>query len=251
VKQILQFAAACACLCLPIHAQWQPNGATSGNIYYNNGYVGVGTSNVLAPLSVGGQMVIGFPWRGDASLHITSALGGFGRLTQIHPHDSGQNAVNLMASIDTAGNANWWVWGVNNNVWTIQPGTEFGGSGGLHVAPNGNVGIGSASPPYRLTVDGTIGTREVVVTTTPWSDYVFQPGYRLRPLSEVNAFIQANHHLPEIPSEAEVKQKGVSVGEMQAKLLAKIEELTLHMIRQEKEIADLRTKLAVVAKQGN
>jgi hypothetical protein len=80
-------------------------------------------------------------------------------------------------------------------------------------------------------VNGTIGAKDVIVTNTGWSDYVFRSGYRLRPLSEVNAYIQANHHLPDIPSEAEVKEKGVSVGEMQTKLLAKIEEITLHMIQ--------------------
>ena len=49
----------------------------------------------------------------------------------------------------------------------------------------------------------------------------------------MNAYIQANHHLPDVPSESEVKEKGVNVGEMQAKLLAKVEELTLHMIQAE------------------
>jgi hypothetical protein len=73
---------------------------------------------------------------------------------------------------------------------------------------------------------------------------VFLPGYRLRPLSEVNAYIQANHHLPDIPSEAEVKEKGVSMGEMQSKLLGKVEELTLHMIQQEKENQELRQRIA-------
>jgi hypothetical protein len=94
-----------------------------------------------------------------------------------------------------------------------------------------------------LSVNGTIGTKDVIVTNTGWSDYVFRPGYRLRPLSEVNAYIQANHHLPDIPTEAEVKQKGVSVGEMQAKLLAKVEELTLHMIQREKENQELRERI--------
>ncbi|MGD0792042.1 MAG: hypothetical protein ABR920_09750 [Terriglobales bacterium] len=66
---------------------------------------------------------------------------------------------------------------------------------------------------------------------TGWSDYVFGPDYKVRPLAEVAAFIKANHHLPDIPSEAEVKEKGVSLGDMQSKLLAKIEELTLQMIQ--------------------
>ena len=114
----------------------------------------------------------------------------------------------------------------------------------MRIASNGNVGIGTANPPYRLSVEGIIGARDIIVTSTPWSDNVFSPGYRLKPLSEVSAYIQQNHHLPDIPSEAEVKEKGVSVGEMQAKLLAKVEELTLHMIQQESENKELRQRIA-------
>jgi hypothetical protein len=98
----------------------------------------------------------------------------------------------------------------------------------------GNVGIGTTAPPYPLSVKGTIGAGEVIVTNTSgWSDYVFDPGYRLASLSEVAAYVKENHHLPEIPSAKEVEEKGVSLGEMQSKLLAKIEELTLHMVKAE------------------
>ena len=76
---------------------------------------------------------------------------------------------------------------------------------------------------------------------------MFKPSYRLRPLTEVNAFIQANGHLPDIPTEVEVKEKGVSLGEMQAKLLAKVEELTLHIIRQEERIVELESRTAASA----
>lgn len=112
----------------------------------------------------------------------------------------------------------------------IWPATGAALKNALVVVSNGNVGIGTINPQSKLAVDGTITTREVVVTNTGWADYVFRPGYRLPPLSEVNAYIQAHHHLPDIPSEAEVKKRGVSVGDMQAKLLAKVEELTLYMI---------------------
>ena len=118
----------------------------------------------------------------------------------------------------------------------------------MAVTSAGNVGIGTTNPQYLLSVKGTAGAEEFIVTNTGWSDYVFQPGYRLRPLSEVGSDIEANHLLPDIPSEAEVKEKGVGIGEMQSKLLAKVEELTLHMIQQEKENQELRERIARLEK---
>jgi hypothetical protein len=106
----------------------------------------------------------------------------------------------------------------------------------MYLKNGGNVGIGTVNPQSLLAVNGTITTKEVVVTNIGWSDYVFKPGYRLLPLSEVATYVKEHHHLPEIPSEAEVKEKGVSLGDMQAKLLAKIEELTLHMIQTDERL---------------
>jgi hypothetical protein len=73
-----------------------------------------------------------------------------------------------------------------------------------------------------------------VIVDTGWSDYVFAADYALAPLSEVEAHIKAHHTLPGVPSASEVADHGISVGDMQARLLAKIEELTLHQIEQEK-----------------
>src|SRR5271157_436190 len=107
----------------------------------------------------------------------------------------------------------------------------------------GNVGIGTASPQYPLSVNGIVQAKEVLVNTG-WSDYVFDPSYRLKPLSEVASYIKTNGHLPDIPAAKEVEAKGVSLGEMQSKLLAKVEELTLHMIEADQENRELQERIA-------
>jgi hypothetical protein len=118
----------------------------------------------------------------------------------------------------------------------------------LAVLATGNVGIGTTSPTYPLTVNGTVRAKEVIVDTG-WSDYVFDPGYSLMPLREVKRRIQVDGHLPGIPSAMEVKTGGISLGEMQARLLQKIEELTLHQIAQEERMQKLEQENAVLRKR--
>jgi hypothetical protein len=109
---------------------------------------------------------------------------------------------------------------------------------------NVNIGLSNSTVKKKLTVYGSVVAEEVLVKTNVWADYVFNDDYRLRPLSEVNAFIKENKHLPDIPSATEVKEsEGVNLGEMQTKLLQKIEELTLYLIQQENTIQELKTEL--------
>jgi hypothetical protein len=133
--------------------------------------------------------------------------------------------------------------------WIQAAGTNsltLGGGYGVHmtITPSGNVGIGTTNPTNKLEVNGTIRAKEVIVETTGWSDYVFAPDYRLAPLSEVEAHIAAKGTLPGIPSAAEVAEHGVSVGDMQAKLLAKMEEMTLHVIALSKKVDGQATRIA-------
>ena len=102
--------------------------------------------------------------------------------------------------------------------------------------PDGKVGIGTKTPQSLLAVNGTITSKEVVVTADGWPDYVFASDYNLRSLNEVETYIEQNNHLPDVPSQKEVSEKGISLGNMDAKLLQKIEELTLYMIEMNKRM---------------
>jgi hypothetical protein len=99
----------------------------------------------------------------------------------------------------------------------------------------GNVGIGTTNPTYKLSVNGNIRAKEVVVETA-WADYVFDADYQLSSLSEVEKYIKANKHLPNIPAAEEIQKNGLRTAELQTKMMSKIEELTLYVIELEKKI---------------
>jgi hypothetical protein len=104
---------------------------------------------------------------------------------------------------------------------------------------------------YMLVVGGKILAEEVrIKLIKDWADYVFAPDYRLKGLPDIETFIQTHHHLPDIPTAAEVEAGGVGLGEMQAKLLRKIEELTLYLIEQHKTIETLKAQLAGMQPHG-
>jgi len=106
---------------------------------------------------------------------------------------------------------------------------------------NGNLGIGTTNPQNKLSVNGTIWAKEVKISLTDAADWVFEKDYNLRPLAEVESYIKANKHLPEIPSAAELRKNDLKVSEMTNKLLQKIEELTLYAIEQEKKLEKIKT----------
>ncbi|NJM94311.1 MAG: shufflon system plasmid conjugative transfer pilus tip adhesin PilV [Cytophagales bacterium] len=108
----------------------------------------------------------------------------------------------------------------------------------------GNVAVGTLTVPsgYLMAVNGKIKTKGVVVDKSDWADFVFAPGYQLRPLEEVESFIAQHGHLPDVPSEKEVVEQGLDVSAMQSTLMQKVEELTLYLLEMKKEINTLKAE---------
>jgi hypothetical protein len=119
----------------------------------------------------------------------------------------------------------------------------------MQIRDNGKVSIGDevifGGPHfnYRLSVDGKIVSKEVVVTLDNWADYVFEPGYELPTLKEVSSFIDENGHLPGVPSREHVLEEGLNVGDMNEVMMKKIEELTLYIIKLEDKCDELNGKV--------
>lgn len=114
---------------------------------------------------------------------------------------------------------------------------------------SGNVGIGTIVPTHKLTVKGQVKSKGFVTDTSNWSDYVFQKDYKLPTLTEVEQHIVEKGHLPGIPSEKEVLANGVDLGDMQVRMLAQIEQLTLHMIAHQKAIDALQKENAELKRE--
>ena len=167
-----------------------------------------------------------------------------------HPNDSiiGEQ----VGDIDLSNN--WVTWG--NKITTLS-GSKLGSTNAypLYFITNdikrvtidtlGNVGIGTENPQAKLAVDGTILAKGVKVNTnsTYWPDYVFSSDYELMSLKELENYIAENKHLPGIISAEEVEaQSDVDLGEMNAKLLEKIEEMTLYIIDLQKQIDELKNR---------
>ncbi|MEP5434452.1 MAG: hypothetical protein ABJP92_16820, partial [Flavobacteriaceae bacterium] len=104
---------------------------------------------------------------------------------------------------------------------------------------NTGVGIGTTVPDAKLSVKGNIHAEEVKVDlSVPGPDYVFKEDYDLKSLEEVQNHIKKHGHLPNIPSAKEMEENGIQLGEMNMKLLEKIEELTLYTLEQEKQLQE-------------
>ncbi len=226
------------------------------NIFYNNGNVGIGTNapdrSLSAKYSSTSGNLAALPTISVANTHIATGINDFSFSSFEFSGNDGGVVGEFFA--DGSGFFNGGTPNVYFRATTNHPillGTNQ--LVRMIISNTGNVGIGTtAATPlgaYKLAVNGKIGCTELTVTNTGWADFVFQDNYRLPPLEEVETFISENKHLPGIPTEADVKEKGVSVGDMSSKLLQKVEELTLYVIDLKKENESLKGELANIREQ--
>lgn len=183
-----------------------------------NGNVGIGTTTPQAKLHINGSLQIANQWLTEyANNTLGIGHGSNGSGLYIGALAVGYDYGSLGSSVDRSGN--------------------------VFIA--GNMGIGTTKPTAKLEVKGTIKAKQVTVTQNGWADYVFDKNYKLMPLKDLYTYIQQHKHLPEIPTTNEIEKNGVDVGTNQALLLKKIEELTLYIIEQQKQIAEQNQKIFV------
>jgi hypothetical protein len=146
----------------------------------------------------------------------------------------------------------------NGSAWnSVGSGAAGGASGrwqytsGLQYDTVNSVGIGTSNTlGYKLAVKGSaLFTKVKVIAPSDWPDYVFEKDYQLRPLAELEQYIVEHHHLPEINPEDEVRKNGIDLGDHAGAVLKKVEELTLYLINENKQLKEQNAKLEAQQKQ--
>lgn len=199
-----------------------------------NGNVEIGTEAVTADLNVKGKVIATKDIRNNRV-----KLGGNAGYIKLRHVDDVSNFKAAIAPSDLVTSELL----LNYNS-EFTNGTRIMGNG---LLVDGKVGIGDGMnnaefhDDYQLAVRGSIIAEELRIRTYTnwWPDYVFEDNYKLPTLEQLEAHIKKQKHLPGIPSAEEVAKEGFAVAEMQAKLLEKIEELTLHLINMNKRMNQL------------
>lgn len=205
------------------------NGQLTAAFPYSNVGIGI-TTPPEAKLHINGS---GGNLNGAAAI-VLSDENSYGSRRWSISNGAGGNATDLIGKL---------VFSVGSGSYTANP---MNGVSAMVLNTSGYLGVGVTNPTEKLSVygnaiiNGNVTAKKIIVTQTGWSDYVFNNDYKLRSLPELDIYIKQNKHLPGVPSTKGIKEKGISLGDTQALLLKKIEELTLYVIELKKEILDLQ-----------
>jgi hypothetical protein len=217
-------------------AQWTGPDASNNIHNTNTGYVGVGTSTPRTNLEVGGYI--------HATTGISVAANTFS--SNVPVNGATLTFQNAYGTFDV-GSGQGWGWVFRTNLQSRLYITDA-----LVSIPTSHVLIGKTSQAnsgYILDVNGNGRFNQVVVNTSG-ADYVFDPGYQLPALRDLESFLIKEHHLPGIAPAAQMQEEGISLGDNQTRLLAKIEELTLYLIEENKRSAALQEKVEQLQEQN-
>lgn len=217
------------------------SGVSKLAIRLGSGNVGIGTTTPTARLHViGNQTLEGNLTFTAGTQSIQFANPSASPAAMMYMFSSGTSNVARMVIAHSPGFPTW-------GLQYTDAGDQFDflGAGTSRMSinlSNGNVGIGVPSAVYKLEVCGTIRAKEVRVETG-WCDYVFAKDYKLRPINELENYINTNKHLPGIAPASDVEQNGLKVGEMNKAMMEKIEELTLYIIQLSKDNQKLQEEI--------
>jgi hypothetical protein len=258
-----------------LHAQWS---TSSGSIFYNGGRVSIGTSTIGATdndrllvqggiTSMGANAGFNFVDRTNGARGFS--LFGQGNLLTLFTNEGNKNLLRINstngdiswgssrgllvdyassgASIELGGRGTPYIDFSNDLSVDYDARIMLRGDGKLAIE-GASLAIGEGTNPkqfpagFKLAVEGKVIAEEVQVDLKGnWPDYVFTPAHRRLSLPALEQFVLTNKHLPNIPSAAEVKAKGgIELGDMNVRLLEKVEELTLYIIEQQQHIEQLQ-----------
>lgn len=229
--------------------------------------VGIGTSTPTRQLDVVGEAKVSANLWANGSISIGSDLNTFSKLSIVNTNRTAAIQANTVGNTQPYQRLMFFEYNntdtkimevVNTTTGTTPFALHTNGAMDIHngtdrifhLGTEGSLELKSGGlQTFKVETNGMIRGRRMKLDLNTWADYVFEPTYRLMPLTEVEAFVKKEKHLPNVPSEKELQVEGADVMEINKILMEKVEELTLYLIQQNKDTEALKTQLEALKAQ--